>query len=78
LSGSRRLVPRTSRPLAILVRRLSFRQRRGSCGIIGSTMWKRLLAGIFGLIGLVVWKSFLGHERPFLPVRAQDGGPHRH
>jgi HJR/Mrr/RecB family endonuclease len=33
-----------------------------SCGIIGSTMWKRLLAGIFGLIGLVVWKRFLGED----------------
>jgi hypothetical protein len=53
-------LPRTSRPLAILVRRPSFRQRMGSYGIIGSTMWKRLLAGIFGLVGLVVWRRFLG------------------
>jgi PRC-barrel domain len=43
----------TRRPLAISARRLSFRRRRRSCGIIGSTMWKRLLAGIFGHIGYV-------------------------
>lgn len=26
---------------------------------MGSTMWKRLLAGILGLVGLVVWKRFV-------------------
>src|SRR5829696_9649114 len=56
----RRARLRTPRPLAVPARRLSFRQRSGSCGIIGSTMWKRLLAGIFGLVGLVVWRRFLG------------------
>lgn len=51
----------TRPPLAFSARRLTFRRRRG-CGIIGSTLWKRLLAGIFGLIGLVVWKRFLGEK----------------
>jgi len=38
------------------------RRRSGSCVIMGSTMWKRLLAGILGLLGLVVWKRFLGED----------------
>jgi HJR/Mrr/RecB family endonuclease len=67
LSGLRGLGSRTSRPLAIPARRFSFRQQRRSCGIIGSTMWKRLLAAIFGLIGLVVWKRFLSYEDQSVP-----------
>jgi hypothetical protein len=62
LIGLRGLAPRTSRPLAVPARRLSFQRRNGSCGIIGSIMWKRLLAGMFGLIGLIVWKRFLGED----------------
>jgi hypothetical protein len=39
----------------------SLRRRRwDKYGIIGLTMWKKLLAGIFGIVGLVVWKWFLG------------------
>jgi HJR/Mrr/RecB family endonuclease len=61
LVGLRGLVPRTSaHSLSQLI--ASPQRRRGSCGIIGSTMWKRLLAGIFGLIGLVVWNRFLGED----------------
>ncbi len=60
--GFHGLVPCTSRTLVIPACRFSFRRRRGSCGIIGSTMWKRLLAAIFGLVGLVVWKRFLGED----------------
>jgi hypothetical protein len=62
LIGLRGLAPRTSRLLAVPARRLSFQRRNGSCGIIGSIMWKRLLAGMFGLIGLIVWKRFLGED----------------
>jgi hypothetical protein len=61
-SGWARARPRTSGPLAIPVRRFSFRRQRESCGIIGSTMWKKLLAGLFGLVGLIVWKRFLGED----------------
>jgi hypothetical protein len=46
--------------LPIPIRRFFPVARGGACGIIGSTMWKRLLAGIFGLVGLVMWKRFLG------------------
>lgn len=56
----RELVPRIIMVPPIPARRFSCRRRSGSCGIIDSTMWKRLLAAIFGLVGLIVWKRFLG------------------
>ena len=48
----------------------SSRRRRWSCGIIRSTMWKRLLAGIFGLGGLVMWKRCLGKVKR---LKVEDG-----
>ena len=48
----------------------SSRRRRWSCGIIRSTMWKRLLAGIFGLVGLVMWKRCLGKVKR---LKVEDG-----
>jgi HJR/Mrr/RecB family endonuclease len=35
-------------------------RRWNKYGIIGFTMWRRLLAGIIGIVGLLVWKRFLG------------------
>jgi HJR/Mrr/RecB family endonuclease len=59
--GSRGLVPVT-RAHSLSQSIASPQRQRGSCGIIGSTMWKRFLAAIFALFGLVVWKRFLDED----------------